>query len=100
MKRRPLILELVKFIPEEERVELLRKLLAINDGSVKRTAEAIGAARAQVYRYLGMGRRHNYPSNDVTVRILEALLEKEAEWTKEKLRKTLKRFEELLNQLS
>jgi len=92
--------ELAKFIPAEERVELLRKLFIINGESVKSTAEAIGAARAQVYRYLGMGRRHNYPSINVTVRILEALFDKEAEWTKERLKKILKTFEELLNQLS
>lgn len=73
MSKKEVLMELAKFIPNEVRRDLVKKLYDMNDQSIKRTAEDMKTSRIQIYRYLALSKRRNYPSDIITARALGAL---------------------------
>ncbi len=88
---------IAQYIPNEERVSLLRSLLEIH-GSLYKTSKMAGISRQQLYRYL-INEKKSYPSDEVTVRILMALIEVKRNWVKDQLRQLDKNFGELINKI-
>ncbi|RLF11474.1 MAG: hypothetical protein DRJ69_01890 [Thermoprotei archaeon] len=71
--KKDLYFEIAKYLPNEFRKELVQRLFEVNNRSVSATSRDMQTTRAQLYRYLGLSKRRNYPSERVTARALRAL---------------------------
>ena len=99
MSRREVFIEIAKYIPDETRRDLVRRLFEINERSIKQTAQDMKTSRIQLYRYLGFSKRKNYPSDSVTARLLEALYAKHPKEVVHILREQAARLNRLIDQL-
>ncbi len=70
---------LASFIPRDDRIKLFMTLYDMQDGSAQRTAKALGIHPRQVYFYLPgrRGRIRNFPNDQTTYLILNALARKD-----------------------
>ncbi len=76
MSKKETLRQLAAYIPREEKRLLVKRLLEISGDSISRAASAASITKAQLYRYLGITKRKNYPSDRVMARVLEAIYNK------------------------
>lgn len=91
------ILMVAQFIPKEQRISLLKNLLEIY-GSIYKTSKVTKISRPQLYRYLASDKK-SYPNDEVTARIVHALLEIKRNWIKDQLKQYSKEFNELISKM-
>ena len=91
------MLLIAQYIPNEQRISLLKTLLEIY-GSMYKTSKMTKISRTQLYRYLASDKK-SYPNDEVTSRIIVALLEIKRTWMKDQLRQLSKEFNELINKI-
>jgi len=92
-----IILLISQYIPNEQRISLLKNLIEIH-GSIYKTSKITRISRPQLYRYLASEKR-SYPNDDVTARIISSLLEIKRNWIKDQLKELSKDFNELINKI-
>lgn len=90
---------LSSFIPLKERYRFLEIVLEACGNNISKTAREIGITRAQLYRYLGRGERHDIPSDEVFARIIIAAYRLRPVKTKEIFRFLLNQFSTLVSRL-
>lgn len=91
------VLMVAQYLPKEQRVSLLKNLLEIY-GSIYKTSKITKISRPQLYRYLASDKK-SYPNDEVTARIIRALLEVKRNWIKDQLKQYSKEFNELINKI-
>jgi hypothetical protein len=92
-----IVLMASQYIPKEQRISLLKSLLEIY-GSIYKTSKITKISRPQLYRYLATEKK-SYPNDEVTSRIVLALLEVKRSWVKEQLKHLSKDFNELITKM-
>lgn len=90
---------LSSFVPLKERYRFLEIVLEACGNNISKTAREIGITRAQLYRYLGRGERHDIPSDEVFARIIIAAYRLRPVKTKEIFRFLLNQFSTLVSRL-
>jgi hypothetical protein len=88
---------IAQYIPNEQRISLLKSLLEVY-GSIYKTSKMTKISRPALYRYLASDKK-SYPNDDITARLLTALLEIKRSWIKDQLKQLSKDFNELINKL-
>ena len=88
---------IAQYIPNEQRISFLKALLEIY-GSIYKTSKMTKISRTQLYRYLASDKK-SYPNDEVTIRIINSLLEIKRTWIKDQLRQLSKDFNELINKI-
>ncbi|MEN3062212.1 MAG: hypothetical protein ABC595_03805 [Candidatus Methanosuratincola petrocarbonis] len=92
------IIQLIaQYIPNEYRILFLKSLLEVY-GSIYKTSKMTKISRPQLYRYLATEKKC-YPNDEVTARILQALLEIKRAWTKDQLKQLSKEFNDIVNKI-
>jgi hypothetical protein len=99
MERERLFLEIAKYLPNEVRRELVQRLFEVNEHSICATSKDMQTSRVQLYRYLGLTKRRNYPSDEVTMRALKALYQKRPAELTYLLQQQLERMKRLVEAL-
>jgi len=89
-----IVLLVSQYIPKEQRIALLKDLLEIY-GSIYKTSKITKIQRPQLYRYLATDKK-SYPNDEVTCRIIMALLEIKPSRVKEQLKHLSKDFNDLI----
>jgi len=100
MEQEQLFLEIARYLPNDFRRELVQRLFEINEHSIRATSKDMQTNRVQLYRYLGLTKRRNYPSDEVTMRVLKALYQKRPAELTHLLQQQLERMKRLLEALS
>jgi len=88
---------IAQYIPNEQRISLLKTLLEVY-GSIYKTSKVTKISRPALYRYLASDKK-SYPNDDITARLLMALLEIKRSWIKDQLKQLARDFNELINKL-
>jgi len=88
---------IAQYIPNEQRISLLKSLLEVY-GSIYKTSKVTKISRPALYRYLASDKK-SYPNDEITARLLAALLEIKRSWIKDQLKQLAKDFNELINKL-
>jgi hypothetical protein len=88
---------IAQYIPNEQRIAILKNLLEVY-GSIYKTSKITKISRPALYRYLASEKR-TYPNDEITARLLTALLDIKRGWIKDQLKQLSKDFNELINKL-
>lgn len=92
-------LALSSFVPLKERYRFLEIVFEACGNNISKTAREIGITRAQLYRYLGRGERHDIPSDEIFARIIIAAYRLRPVKTREIFRFLLSQFSALVSRL-
>lgn len=90
--------EIAEFIPKEERVAFLEYVVK-SSGSIYKASKIMGISRSQIYRYLSRASRKNYPSDEVTAKILRAAFQLRPLWTRQRLRALIKALGDIVDRI-
>ena len=97
-KRMDVFDEIASFLPKEERIAFLENVIEAS-GSIYKASKITGISRPQIYRYLSKVSRRNYPSDEVTARILRAAFQLRPMWTRQRLKALIKVLSDTVNKI-